>query len=119
ALRCPPFAYTTLFRSGIAVVFTLRVPPIKRGFHSVIADEGGNNLPRLLPPCSTRCVNSAISFNQLTAPDDLPLTPRAIALRGRSVLPLVPTPPPLLIISITSLRCSPIPPRLSLGNGIT
>ncbi len=75
--------------------------------------------PRLEPPCSTKWVNSARSCNQDTEPLDFPLTPFANAFFGRSVEPLVPTPPPRAIISITSALCLARPSLESSIKGIT
>ncbi|CAG8755754.1 10904_t:CDS:2, partial [Racocetra persica] len=61
------------------------------------------------PPCSTKLVNKDKSLSHETAPLDLPPTPWTSAPLGRKVLPLLPTPPPRDMISITSSRWRAIP----------
>ena len=69
--------------------------------------------PLRLPPCSTKWVRLAKSLSQETAPEDFPFTPCTTADFGLKVEPFVPTPPPRLMISMTSSRCFAKPERES------
>src|SRR3989344_579180 len=75
--------------------------------------------PLLEPPCSINPVTKLYKDAHETAPDDLPFTPFTYAYLGRRVDTLIPTPPPLDMISAIWLKVSKIPCLESFGDGIT
>src|SRR2546430_2184150 len=76
--------------------------------------------PRLEPPCWTiSCVATEKRVAQLIGPEEVPFTFLTLAPLGRSEDKLRPTPPALAWISTSCPKDSRMPPRESLGDGMT